>query len=106
MLKRCYVLQIMLNLGVAMLTCQHWMNLSVDGCPNGCGAHGTCRLFHVGWACTCLDGWKGTACEIAMETSCNGGSDEDGGKHWLLMIIFPSTNIQYIYGTCITFLFE
>ena len=57
------------------------MNVAVDGCPNGCGSHGTCRLFHVGWACTCLDGWKGIACEIEMETSCSSGADEDGGKH-------------------------
>ena len=57
------------------------VNVSVvDGCPKGCGTHGTCRLFHVDWACTCLDGWKGTACEVAMETNCNSGSDEDGGS--------------------------
>jgi len=55
------------------------MCFDADGCPNGCGTHGTCRLFHVGWACTCMEGWKGTACEVAMETTCNSGTDDDGG---------------------------
>lgn len=64
------------------------LNVSADGCPNGCGSHGTCRLFGAGWACTCQDGWKGTACDIAMETNCNSGSDEDGGKHSSLLAFF------------------
>ena len=51
-----------------------------DGCPNGCGTHGTCRLFHTGWACTCMEGWKGKACQVAMETSCSSGDDEDEGN--------------------------
>ncbi|CAG5114545.1 unnamed protein product, partial [Candidula unifasciata] len=48
-----------------------------DGCPGECNDHGNCRRFKEGWRCDCRDGWKGEACDLAMETSCSDNLDND-----------------------------
>ena len=51
-----------------------------DGCPNNCHNHGNCQLFRHGWRCSCLDGWKGDACNVAVESHCGNNIDDDGGE--------------------------
>ena len=49
------------------------------GCPKACNNNGACQLFQDGWKCSCRDGWKGLACEVAMENECEDGVDDDTG---------------------------
>ncbi|RUS82250.1 hypothetical protein EGW08_009988 [Elysia chlorotica] len=50
---------------------------TIQGCPKDCSKHGTCRHFSDGWRCDCHQGWKGEACNLAIETSCSDGKDND-----------------------------
>ena len=54
--------------------------LYTDGCSNGCNSHGLCQLFGDGWRCNCREGWKGPACNVAMEMVCENDEDDDNGK--------------------------
>ena len=58
---------------------QRLLSSLADGCPNNCHGHGSCQRFRDGWRCSCMDGWKGEACDVAMESDCNNGVDDDGG---------------------------
>ena len=52
----------------------------LDGCPNSCNGHGSCRRYgDSGYKCDCHAGWKGTGCAIAMEMMCSNGDDDDNG---------------------------
>ncbi|XP_035826375.1 teneurin-m, partial [Aplysia californica] len=50
---------------------------TINGCPGDCHNHGNCRRFQEGWRCECRGGWKGSACNLAMETSCSDRRDND-----------------------------
>ena len=32
------------------------------------------------WACQCEQGWEGPGCDVAVETECGDGYDNDKGK--------------------------
>ncbi|XP_065347701.1 teneurin-m isoform X5 [Cloeon dipterum] len=51
---------------------------TLEGCPSGCGGHGQCKVNVDGdWECKCYDGWDGADCNVALESSCNDGKDND-----------------------------
>ncbi|CAB3368884.1 Hypothetical predicted protein [Cloeon dipterum] len=51
---------------------------TLEGCPSGCGGHGQCKVnFDGDWECKCYDGWDGADCNVALESSCNDGKDND-----------------------------
>lgn len=52
----------------------------LDGCPQSCNGHGSCRRQLTGeWRCACDEGWSGVGCGVAMETVCVGDVDDDEG---------------------------
>ncbi|GMR42804.1 hypothetical protein PMAYCL1PPCAC_12999, partial [Pristionchus mayeri] len=54
-------------------------NCYQEGCGNGCGGKGECRLKSSGdWACHCEWPFTGRDCEVARESECADGIDNDG----------------------------
>uniref|UniRef100_A0A6Q2WWC8 Teneurin-3 n=1 Tax=Esox lucius TaxID=8010 RepID=A0A6Q2WWC8_ESOLU len=51
---------------------------SVSGCPGLCNNNGRCTLDQNGWHCVCQSGWRGAGCDVAMETLCTDGKDNEG----------------------------
>ncbi|XP_028815540.1 teneurin-3 isoform X2 [Denticeps clupeoides] len=49
-----------------------------DGCPGLCNNNGRCTLDQNGWRCLCQPGWRGAGCDVAMETICSDGKDNEG----------------------------
>lgn len=53
----------------------------MEGCPAGCGGHGSCRANPDGlWECRCFDGWDGPDCTTLKEQNCNDAKDNDKGN--------------------------
>ena len=75
---------------------------TIEGCPAQCSSNGECRSNFHGkkinirymqgifmafacsgdWRCVCKSGWDGSDCSTLLETDCNDGIDNDGGKAW------------------------
>ncbi|RXN22128.1 teneurin-3 isoform X1 [Labeo rohita] len=51
---------------------------STDSCPGLCNNNGRCILDQNGWHCLCQSGWRGVGCDVAMETLCSDGKDNEG----------------------------
>uniref|UniRef100_A0A8D0CJV7 Teneurin-4 n=1 Tax=Scleropages formosus TaxID=113540 RepID=A0A8D0CJV7_SCLFO len=51
---------------------------TIEGCPGLCNGNGRCTLGNNGWYCVCQLGWRGTGCDMSMETACSDGKDNDG----------------------------
>ncbi|XP_048837963.1 teneurin-4 isoform X3 [Brienomyrus brachyistius] len=51
---------------------------TIEGCPGLCNGNGRCTLGNSGWYCVCQLGWRGTGCDMSMETACSDGKDNDG----------------------------
>ncbi|XP_052457226.1 teneurin-3 isoform X2 [Carassius gibelio] len=51
---------------------------TVEGCPGLCNSNGRCTLDQNGWHCVCQQGWRGAGCDVAMETLCADGKDNEG----------------------------
>uniref|UniRef100_A0A4W4F251 Teneurin-3 n=1 Tax=Electrophorus electricus TaxID=8005 RepID=A0A4W4F251_ELEEL len=51
---------------------------TVEGCPGLCNSNGRCTLDQNGWRCVCQPGWRGVGCDVAMETLCTDGKDNEG----------------------------
>ncbi|XP_016099010.1 teneurin-3-like [Sinocyclocheilus grahami] len=51
---------------------------TVEGCPGLCNSNGRCTLDQNGWHCVCQPGWRGAGCDVAMETLCADGKDNEG----------------------------
>ncbi|KAM9477763.1 teneurin-3 isoform 5-T5 [Clarias gariepinus] len=49
-----------------------------EGCPGLCNSNGRCTLDQNGWHCVCQPGWRGIGCDVAMETLCADGKDNEG----------------------------
>ncbi|XP_071025359.1 teneurin-3-like [Oncorhynchus clarkii lewisi] len=49
-----------------------------EGCPGLCNNNGRCTLDQNGWHCVCQSGWRGAGCDVAMETLCTDGKDNEG----------------------------
>ncbi|XP_072519014.1 teneurin-3 isoform X2 [Salminus brasiliensis] len=49
-----------------------------DSCPGLCNNNGRCVLDQNGWHCLCQSGWRGAGCDVAMETLCSDGKDNEG----------------------------
>uniref|UniRef100_A0A8C7QX32 Teneurin-3 n=1 Tax=Oncorhynchus mykiss TaxID=8022 RepID=A0A8C7QX32_ONCMY len=49
-----------------------------QGCPGLCNNNGRCTLDQNGWHCVCQSGWRGAGCDVAMETLCTDGKDNEG----------------------------
>ncbi|XP_078252785.1 teneurin-3-like isoform X2 [Rhinoraja longicauda] len=49
-----------------------------EGCPGLCNSNGRCTLDQNGWHCVCQVGWRGAGCDVAMETLCSDGKDNEG----------------------------
>uniref|UniRef100_A0AAR2K6H4 Teneurin transmembrane protein 3 n=1 Tax=Pygocentrus nattereri TaxID=42514 RepID=A0AAR2K6H4_PYGNA len=47
-------------------------------CPGLCNNNGRCVLDQNGWHCLCQSGWRGAGCDVAMETLCSDGKDNEG----------------------------
>ena len=46
-----------------------------------CSNNGDCVTKWSGdWRCQCNTGWDGDDCSTRLETNCNDGLDNDGGK--------------------------
>ncbi|KAL0175962.1 hypothetical protein M9458_028292, partial [Cirrhinus mrigala] len=43
-----------------------------------CNNNGRCILDQNGWHCLCQSGWRGVGCDVAMETLCSDGKDNEG----------------------------
>lgn len=54
--------------------------LQPDGCPDLCNGNGRCTLGQNSWQCICQTGWRGSGCNVAMETSCADNKDNEGGE--------------------------
>ncbi|KAI2656907.1 Teneurin-3 [Labeo rohita] len=52
--------------------------LPIDSCPGLCNNNGRCILDQNGWHCLCQSGWRGVGCDVAMETLCSDGKDNEG----------------------------
>uniref|UniRef100_A0A8C1EPM1 Teneurin-3 n=1 Tax=Cyprinus carpio carpio TaxID=630221 RepID=A0A8C1EPM1_CYPCA len=50
----------------------------LKGCPGLCNSNGRCTLDQNGWHCVCQPGWRGAGCDVAMETLCADGKDNEG----------------------------
>ncbi|TRY89046.1 hypothetical protein DNTS_022164, partial [Danionella cerebrum] len=59
---------------------QGWTGEScnIDSCPGLCNNNGRCILDQNGWHCLCQSGWRGVGCDVAMETLCSDGKDNEG----------------------------
>ncbi|KAK2891083.1 hypothetical protein Q8A67_013726 [Cirrhinus molitorella] len=53
-------------------------NCNIDSCPGLCNNNGRCILDQNGWHCLCQSGWRGVGCDVAMETLCSDGKDNEG----------------------------
>ncbi|KAJ8271772.1 hypothetical protein COCON_G00106310 [Conger conger] len=51
---------------------------TIEGCPGLCNSNGRCTLDQNGWHCVCQSGWRGVGCDVAMETLCADGKDNEG----------------------------
>ncbi|XP_030624718.1 teneurin-3 isoform X2 [Chanos chanos] len=51
---------------------------NIDSCPGLCNSNGRCILDQNGWHCLCQPGWRGAGCDVAMETLCSDGKDNEG----------------------------
>uniref|UniRef100_A0A8B9K5F3 Si:dkey-237h12.3 n=1 Tax=Astyanax mexicanus TaxID=7994 RepID=A0A8B9K5F3_ASTMX len=51
---------------------------NIDSCPGLCNNNGRCVLDQNGWHCLCQSGWRGAGCDVAMETLCSDGKDNEG----------------------------
>lgn len=51
-----------------------------DGCPGLCNNNGRCVLDQNVWHCICQSGWRGLGCDVATETLCSDGKDNEGGR--------------------------
>ncbi|XP_030643753.1 teneurin-3 isoform X2 [Chanos chanos] len=51
---------------------------TIEGCPGLCNSNGRCTLDQNGWHCVCQPGWRGAGCDVAMETLCADGKDNEG----------------------------
>ncbi|XP_071263479.1 teneurin-3 isoform X4 [Salvelinus alpinus] len=51
---------------------------NIEGCPGLCNNNGRCTLDQNGWHCVCQSGWRGAGCDVAMETLCTDGKDNEG----------------------------
>uniref|UniRef100_A0A8C0E0K7 Teneurin-3 n=1 Tax=Balaenoptera musculus TaxID=9771 RepID=A0A8C0E0K7_BALMU len=51
---------------------------TIEGCPGLCNSNGRCTLDQNGWHCVCQPGWRGVGCDVAMETLCADGKDNEG----------------------------
>ncbi|XP_077464637.1 teneurin-3 isoform X2 [Stigmatopora argus] len=49
-----------------------------DGCPGLCNNNGRCVLDQNVWHCICQSGWRGLGCDVATETLCSDGKDNEG----------------------------
>uniref|UniRef100_G3PW44 Si:dkey-237h12.3 n=1 Tax=Gasterosteus aculeatus TaxID=69293 RepID=G3PW44_GASAC len=49
-----------------------------DGCPGLCNNNGRCILDQNVWHCICQSGWRGLGCDVATETLCSDGKDNEG----------------------------
>uniref|UniRef100_A0A8C2K7K7 Teneurin-3 n=1 Tax=Cyprinus carpio TaxID=7962 RepID=A0A8C2K7K7_CYPCA len=59
-------------------TCMTVLSVSPEGCPGLCNSNGRCTLDQNGWHCVCQPGWRGAGCDVAMETLCADGKDNEG----------------------------
>uniref|UniRef100_A0A672SRP6 Teneurin transmembrane protein 3 n=1 Tax=Sinocyclocheilus grahami TaxID=75366 RepID=A0A672SRP6_SINGR len=59
-------------------TCMTVLSVSAEGCPGLCNSNGRCTLDQNGWHCVCQPGWRGAGCDVAMETLCADGKDNEG----------------------------
>lgn len=64
-----------------------------DGCPDDCNNNGVCVITDSGWKCKCRDSWKGEACDMQMETSCQDHFDNDNGK--IVVVVAVNTVGSY-----------
>jgi YD repeat-containing protein len=49
-----------------------------DGCPNNCHGNGSCQKDDNGeWYCICIQGFRGSGCDIGVELICDDGLDND-----------------------------
>uniref|UniRef100_A0A8C2PPQ7 Si:dkey-237h12.3 n=1 Tax=Cyprinus carpio TaxID=7962 RepID=A0A8C2PPQ7_CYPCA len=53
-------------------------NCNIGDCPGLCNNNGRCILDQNGWHCLCQSGWRGVGCDVAMETLCSDGKDNEG----------------------------
>ncbi|KAK7922214.1 hypothetical protein WMY93_009116 [Mugilogobius chulae] len=51
---------------------------TIDGCPGLCNNNGRCVLDQNVWHCICQAGWRGLGCDVATETLCSDGKDNEG----------------------------
>uniref|UniRef100_A0A8C6TY83 Si:dkey-237h12.3 n=1 Tax=Neogobius melanostomus TaxID=47308 RepID=A0A8C6TY83_9GOBI len=51
---------------------------TIDGCPGLCNNNGRCVLDQNVWHCICQSGWRGLGCDVATETLCSDGKDNEG----------------------------
>uniref|UniRef100_A0A4W4EMW3 Teneurin transmembrane protein 3 n=1 Tax=Electrophorus electricus TaxID=8005 RepID=A0A4W4EMW3_ELEEL len=51
---------------------------NIGDCPGLCNSNGRCVLDQNGWHCLCQSGWRGVGCDVAMETLCSDGKDNEG----------------------------
>lgn len=56
------------------------VNVLTDGCPGLCNNNGRCVLDQNVWHCICQSGWRGLGCDVATETLCSDGKDNEGGR--------------------------
>ncbi|CAB1456024.1 unnamed protein product [Pleuronectes platessa] len=49
-----------------------------NGCPGLCNNNGRCVLDQNVWHCICQSGWRGLGCDVATETLCSDGKDNEG----------------------------
>uniref|UniRef100_A0A8C6TVR1 Si:dkey-237h12.3 n=1 Tax=Neogobius melanostomus TaxID=47308 RepID=A0A8C6TVR1_9GOBI len=54
------------------------VDCSIDGCPGLCNNNGRCVLDQNVWHCICQSGWRGLGCDVATETLCSDGKDNEG----------------------------
>ncbi|CAB1337375.1 unnamed protein product, partial [Coregonus sp. 'balchen'] len=60
------------------IVCVIDMIVLADGCPGLCNSNGRCVLDQAGWRCICQSGWRGLGCDVATETLCSDGKDNEG----------------------------
>lgn len=58
----------------------HTCDMLTDGCPGLCNNNGRCVLDQNVWHCICQSGWRGLGCDVATETLCSDGKDNEGGR--------------------------
>lgn len=71
------------SLDFLVLTCSAvWRvhDVLTDGCPGLCNNNGRCVLDQNVWHCICQSGWRGLGCDVATETLCSDGKDNEGGR--------------------------